>query len=307
MDRRRAMQKGVGAVCLAAGVAISHPSQAVELSASEYFLGLTLPMSGFVPPPGIYFQDTFLIYNGTRASIYTNGTPSIPATNYHLVFNIAQVAYYLDADVLGGTFGVVATIPVLRDRNSIPAAHLNESVGSISDTDYSAVLGWHAGDHNWCLVMTGFAPTGNYDPSRIVQTGLNRPALDIKGGYTFLSLQTGAEVSGALGMTFNARNNINDYQSGVELHFEWAINQHFSSGLAAGIGGFFYQQISDDYGAGDLLGPFRARVAAVGPLISYAVKVDGQEVDLSARWFHEFGAENRPQGDAFFGQLSFRL
>jgi hypothetical protein len=300
MDTRRALQKAAGAVSLAASLVATQPSLAIEMSASEYFLGLTIPMSGYVPPPGIYFQDTFLFYNGTRSS------PS-PSVNYHLVFNIAQAAYYLDADVLGGTFGVVATIPFLGDRNSIPSLNLTDDIASIVDTDYSAVLGWHAGDHNWCVVLTGFAPTGNYEPQRIVQTGLNRPALDIKGAYTYLSLQTGTEVSGALGMTFNALNTATDYQSGVELHFEWALNQHFPFGLAAGIGGYFYQQLSDDYGSGATMGPFRGRVAAVGPLLSYAFKAGAQEVDVSARWFHEFAAQNRVQGDAIFGSLSFRL
>jgi hypothetical protein len=307
MDTRRALQKAAGVACLAVSLGVTQPAQAVELGASEYFLGLVIPMSGYVPPPGIYFQDTFLFYNGTRSSVFTNGTLSSPPVNYHLVFNIAQAGYFLDADVLGGTFGVVATIPFLGDRNSVPSLNLNEDVASIVDTDFSAVLGWHAGDHNWCVVLTGFAPTGNYDPTRIVQTGLNRPALDIKGGYTFLSLQTGTEISGALGMVFNAPNTITDYQSGVELHVEWALNQHFASGLAAGIGGYFYQQLSDDYGPGATMGPFRARVAAVGPLLSYAFKAGAQEVNVSARWFHEFAAQNRSQGDAIFGSLNFRL
>ena len=165
MDTRRALQKAAVAVSLAVSLGVTQPAPAVELGASEYFLGLTLPMSGYVPPPGIYFQDTFLFYNGTQSSVFTNGTLSIPPVNHHLVFNIAQAAYFLDADVLGGTFGVVATIPFLGNRNSIPSYHVSDEIASISDTDYSAVLGWHAGDHNWCVVLTGFAPTGHYDPT----------------------------------------------------------------------------------------------------------------------------------------------
>jgi hypothetical protein len=69
--------------------------------------------------------------------------------------------------------------------------------------------------------------------------GLNRPALDIKGGYTFLSMETGTEVSAAAGVTFNLRNTATDYQSGTEFHIEGALNQHFPFGLAAGVGGFF--------------------------------------------------------------------
>ncbi|TPV99590.1 MAG: hypothetical protein USCAAHI_00987 [Beijerinckiaceae bacterium] len=300
MDVRRALRKASGAACLAASLLITRPSEAVEYGFSEYFLGLTIPMSGYIPPPGVYFSDTFLLYNATRSS------PS-PSVNYHLVFDIAQVGYFLDTEVFGATPGFVAIIPFLGARNSFPSLHESASLASISETDYSAVLGWHAGDHNWSVSLTDFAPTGNYDPGRLVQTGLNRPALDIKGAYTFLSLQTGTEISGGLGMIFNALNNATNYQSGSELHFEWALNQHFPFGLAAGVGGYFYQQLTDDYGSGDTTGPNRARAAAVGPLLSYAFKAGDQKVDLSGRWFHEFAVENRPRGDSFFASLAFRL
>jgi hypothetical protein len=44
--------------------------------------------------------------------------------------------------------------------------------------------------------------------------GLNQPAFDIKGGYTFLSTTTGFEISGAVGMTFNLRNAATDHPFG---------------------------------------------------------------------------------------------
>ncbi len=298
MNQRLALQKAFGAACLAGSLAAVYPSKAAELGIGEYFLGLTIPMSGYLPPPGIYFSNTFLLYEGSR-----------PALTANFVADIAQTAYYLDADVFGGTFGFVATIPFFGDSNSVPVSIYRQyaDISSLADTDYSAVLGWHAGDNNWCFVLTGFVPTGNYNQDRIVQTGLNRPALDFKGAYTFLSQQTGSEFSAGLGVTINALNTATDYQSGAELHFEWALNQHFPFGLAAGVGGYFYQQLTNDYGSGDTLGSFKGRVAAVGPLLSYAFKVDSQEVDLSARWFHEFAAENRTQGDMIYAQLSFRL
>jgi hypothetical protein len=308
MDKRRALQKTSGAACLAASLLVTQPSKAVEYGIGEYFLGLTIPMSGYVPAPGVYFWDTFFISHGNSERI-----------NINFRFNIAQTGYFLNTDVLGGaTLGFVATVPFIGDQNSVPASitassgvtypsRQNAGLASIGDSDYSAVLGWHAGDNNWCFVLTGFAPTGNYDPTRFVQTGLNRPALDIKGAYTFLSLQTGIEVSGALGTTFNAYNTVSNYQSGVELHFEWAINEHFSNGLAVGVGGFFYQQLTNDYGSGDTVGPNRGRAASIGPLLSYSLKVDGQEVDLSARWYHEFAVENRTRGNAIYTTIGFKL
>jgi hypothetical protein len=157
------------------------------------------------------------------------------------------------------------------------------------------------------VILTGFAPTGHFDPNDVVQTGLNHPALDLKGAYTHLSLQTGLEVTGALGLTLNAPNTATNYQSGAELHFEWAVNQHFPFGLGAGVGGYFDQQVTDDHGSGDQFGAFRGRVAAVGPLLSYALKAGAQEVDFSARWFHEFAVQNRVRGDLIYATFSFRL
>jgi hypothetical protein len=43
--------------------------------------------------------------------------------------------------------------------------------------------------------------------------------------YTYLGLRTGLELTGALGLTLNAPNTVTNYQSGAELHFEWALNQ----------------------------------------------------------------------------------
>jgi hypothetical protein len=246
-------------------------SEAVEYGFSEYFLGLTIPMSGYIPPPGVYFSDTFLLYKDSL-ELYKDSLEPKPIGQLSLSVDIAQVGYFLDTEVFGATPGFVAIIPFLGARNSFPSLHESASLASISETDYSAVLGWHAGDHNWSVSLTDFAPTGNYDPGRLVQTGLNRPALDIKGAYTFLSLQTGTGISGGLGVIFNALNTATNYQSGSELHFEWALNQHFPFGLAAGVGGYFYQQLTDDYGSGDTTGPNRARAAAVGPLLSYAFK-----------------------------------
>ena len=66
-----------------------------------------------------------------------------------------------------------------------------------------ASLGWEAGEHHWNVTLTGIAPTGHYAPDSLAIMSLNRPGVDIKGAYTFLSMQTGTEISGAVGVTFN--------------------------------------------------------------------------------------------------------
>jgi hypothetical protein len=293
-------------------------AKATELGASEYILGLVLPMSGYTPPPGVYFWDTFVLYQGAGTLFPATGSTSSTRITRNIAADIAITSWFPDFKLFGADPGFAVTVPFGSDQNTAnfsvaaplgPAQRfsLAGNIAGIADTEYSAILGWHAGEQHWNVILTGFAPTGNFVPNRLVQTGLNRPALDLKGAYTYLGLQTGIEVTGALGLTVNALNTATNYQSGAELHFEWAVNQHFPLGLSAGVGGYFYQQVTNDYGSGDQFGAFRGRVAAVGPLLGYALKAGAQEVDFSARWFHEFDVQNRVRGDLIYASFSFRL
>lgn len=319
--RRRAASR---TMCAALGVAGSlsaaRPALAAEYGFGVYGLGYGIPMSGYTPPTGVYFSDTFYLYSG-RASANVNfpfGRLTAIGLTASLITNIAAVAWYTDVKILGGTLGFAAAVPYGSDTNSAAVSFVGplgfnrqlnrrETVAAIGDTAFSAILGWEAGEHHWNMALTGIAPTGKYNPDSLAFMGLNRPALDIKGGYTFLSMETGTEVSAAAGVTFNLRNTATNYQSGDEFHFEWALNQHFLNGLAAGVGGYFYQQVTNDGGSGNGIGPFRGRDVAVGPLLAYTFKVDTQQVTISGRWFHEFDVKNRVRGDSIFASLSFPL
>ena len=90
---------------------------------------------------------------------------------------------------------------------------LTQSVWGIGDTVVAALLGWQEGNSHWNLVATGTFPTGVYDPNMIAFLGLHRPSLDVKGAYTYLNPQTGLEISGAVGITFNSINSATNYQT----------------------------------------------------------------------------------------------
>jgi hypothetical protein len=311
------LRKACGAIFLAGSLSMGEPANATELGASEYIPGLTLPMSGYTPPPGVYFVDTFALYQGSSNLFPATGSTSATRITRDIVADIAIVGWFPDIKLFGADPGFAVTVPFGSDRSTAkftiaaPTGPVERSLAgdifAIADTEFSAILGWHAGEQHWNVILTGFTPTGVFEPNRLMVTGLNRPALDLKGAYTYLGLQTGLEVTGALGLTLNAFNTATNYQSGAELHFEWAVNEHFPFGLSAGVGGYFLQQVTDDHGSGDIFGAFRGRVAAVGPLLGYALKAGAQEVDFSARWFHEFAVENRIRGDLIFASFSFRL
>jgi hypothetical protein len=303
---------------MAVGLAMAAPATATEYGLGNYQLGLVLPLAGFTPPPGVYFWDTFYLYKGS-GNLYQNGNTRNPSNvTYNIGANIGTLAWFTDATLFGGELGFANTSAYGSETTTVATPYVDalgserhattqQTVASFADTEFSAILGWRAGDQHWSLTVSGFVPTGNYDPARIAQTGLNRPSLDIKGAYTFLSLQSGLELTAALGVNVNAINNRTNYQSGAELHLEWTLAQHLPFGLAAGVGGYFYQQITNDGGPGDPNGPFRGHVAAIGPIITYTLKAGAQQVDFDARWFHEFDAYNRVRGDTIFATLGFPL
>jgi hypothetical protein len=308
------------ALILAGSAFIAPPVRATEYGLGTYLLGFSLPMAGYTPPPGIYFSDTFYLYQGS-ASANVNfpfGKNTIAGVSFNFLVNITQVAWVTDVKVLGGSLGFAALLPFGGERTSASLAFTGPlgvfrqfdrtaSIDALGDSAFAAFLGWEEGEHHWNATLTGFAPTGYYSSTELAITGLHRPGLDLKAGYTFLSLQTGIEASAAVGVTVNAINTATDYQSGAELHVEGALNEHFPFGLAVGVGGYYYQQVTADGGSGNKIGAFRGRVAAIGPLLSYTLKVGTQEITLSGRWFHDFDVIHRVQGNAVFASLSFRL
>jgi hypothetical protein len=308
------------ALCLAGGALAVQPSQAAEYALGNYLLGLSVPMSGYTPPPGVYFTDTFYFYRGTAGNSLTFPFGRVVAAGITEKFavNIATLSWFTNADFLGATFGLAATVPYGRVKVAADASFTGPLLGTVTanraDTAtgfgqpvFSAILGWEQGFNHWNLNVSGFVPAGDYDPNTLAFVSLNRPSVDVKGAYTWLDMRTGTELSIALGATFNMANTATNYTTGTELHLEFAWQQHLPNGISFGVGGYYYQQVTGDSGTGDIVGSFEGRVAALGPMIGYTFKVGETPLNLSARWFEEFDVRNRVTGHSIFATLTIPL
>jgi len=60
-----ASQTMSAALCLAGSLSVTRPALAVEYGIGDYLLGFAIPTSGYTPPPGIYFSDTFYLFQGS--------------------------------------------------------------------------------------------------------------------------------------------------------------------------------------------------------------------------------------------------
>jgi len=220
---------------------------------------------------------------------------------------MAVPTYVLSTPVLGGQAAVGVTALVGRVKVDVNGTLTGPGGGTLSgsrsdsltnagDLFPTASLKWNRGVHNFMVYSMGGVPVGAYDKNRLANLGLNHWSLDGGGGYTYLDEKSGREFSAVLGFTKNFENNATDYKSGVDGHLDWAASQFLSEQAHVGLVGYVYKQLTGDSGSGATLGNFKSQVSAVGPQAGYFFKVGEQKWYLNVKAFHEFNAQNRPEG-----------
>ena len=218
--------------------------------------------------------------------------------------------YTFATPVLGGQLAVGVTGIVGRSAASIDGTlttaagpfvttrmgSIGDSLTSVGDLYPQATLKWNAGVHNFMTYITGDIPVGAYDPTRLANIGIGHGAVDSGGGYTYFNPVTGHEFSAVAGFTYNLKNQDTQYQNGIDFHIDWGASKFLSKQVFVGLVGYYYQQITDDFGQNPALGGFRSRVVGVGPQIGYLFPVGNLQGYVNLKGYGEFDATNRPSG-----------
>jgi len=221
------------------------------------------------------------------APSYTFATPVLGG---QLAVSLASI-YGRSTASIAGTLTVGAG-PLVATRMGM----LEDALTSYGDLIPTATLRWNSGVNNFMTYVMGDIPVGDYDPTRLANTGLGHGAIDVGAGYTYLNPATGNEFSGVAGFTYNLKNQDTQYQSGIDFHFDWGASHFLSKQVFVGLVGYAYQQITDDFGQPPALGGFRSRVLGIGPQIGYIFPMDGMQGFLGLKGYGEFDAVNRPSG-----------
>jgi len=299
----------------------TQPVFAAEGGSSFYLLGQRGQGAGILPPvEGVFFSLPNYIYSGDASA--SRGLPIGGAITFGVdadVFLTMPTAIWVTpADLLGGDLAFSGTFVYGNSDVSAKLAlgipdiiqrevALSDDEWAVGDPVFGALLGWHGENYNYTFAATLNVPVGSYDAGSLANVALNRWAFDITTAGTWLFAQKSIELSGALGFTFNGENDDTKYDTGTEFHLEAAFFYHFSEAFIIGINGYHYQQITGDSGAGATLGDFEGRVSALGPGVSGTFKVGPAPIAWSLRYFHEFNAKNRLEGDAGWLTISLPL
>lgn len=306
------------------------PAQSAEYAKGIYLLGSTTSMAGFVPPPGTYLAEIKYFYSGDASGSAAAGVTlnqlganiaveSDINVDAKIVIDVPTALWVAPQKVLNGNVGFGVLVPIgWQDISADVSAIANltlpngrtfsrgaqfgidDDTFSFGDPLLTAFLGWHRGNLHWKVAGLLNIPVGVYSENNLANMGFNRWAFDAAASVTWLDPQTGLEISGTAGFTFNGENPDTDYRTGTEFHVEWALMQNFSKSFGVGLVGYHYQQVSGDSGAGARLGDFKGRVTALGPNINYNFAVGKIPVSTSVRYLREFNTKNRLEGDTGF-------
>ncbi|TRL34029.1 SphA family protein [Rhizobium straminoryzae] len=284
---------------LSVAMLLSTPAGAVEQGGTITPMGVTDFGAGMLPPSSPY--GTF----GIRSTYYSasslrDGSGREIPNDFHLDVETVALAYFYmtDLQLFGARLGFGGVLPLMNisGRLNVPTPggplELSGDDFGLGDAQIMPLLlAWDTPPN--LFITAGLQiqmPTGSYSTSNAFNTGVNHWTFTPVIGATYIS-DTGFEISTQANLNFNTTNTDTNYRSGIEYKQEFAVGQHIDA-WTLGVGGYAYQQISDDKGPGAGDGN-RARVFAAGPAISY-FKPGLPLVTLHA--YKEFGAENRAEG-----------
>lgn len=272
---------------------IGSAAQATEGGGGVYPNGNENYLAGAVPPPGTYFLTYASHYDAS--TLKDNSGNKIP-----LNFNVQADAVALrvvkvtDQQIFGGQLLFHAVAPLVNLK--VKVGTNDASTSGLADMVFGTGLAYHASDklhYVWAVDVS--APTGSYDSTKMANLGRNYWNVEPVFALTYVQ-PTGFNADVKVMYDFNGINSATNYRSGQELHADYSAGWALGNGWTVGVGGFVYQQITDDQENGATLADKKGRAYAIGPSIKYD---GGKGWFLTAKFEQEFGVVNRAEGSTF--------
>lgn len=281
---------------VAAVLAMAGSVRATEGGGGAYPNGAEGFMSGAVPPPGNYLIDYSLYYTADKF-LDGNGDELLPNFDLLVAGNIVRLLHVTKTHVLGGLWAQQIFVPFLYVDVDHPMLGQDDQFGLGDIIVDPAVIAWHSGKFFVAGGVDVYVPVGQYDAADLANLGRNYWTFEPVLACSYLD--AGYDLSAKVMYDYNLQNPDTDITSGDEFHVDFAAGKAFKRVWKAGVGGFYYQQLSDDeYPAGTPLEAQlgKGRQTALGPEVTYRKG----NLSFTGKYQVEFDTENRPEGDRFW-------
>ena len=213
----------------------------------------------------------------------------------------AQPAPPPDTKQAGGQLAAEVRVGDKKNRTQAEVSALphgadpgeSNSMGGFTDPSPTLGLAWTIGAHTWTTNFTGATPLGSYDNKQLSNKGVGHGMID--AGYTYLDQENGREFSVTMGATYNFENTNTIYRTGIDSHLDWTMSQLLFARWKAGVGGYVNYQLSGDNRVA-APGPFKSKVASIGPQLGYMFTIAGLPAYANVRGFWEFWSSDGLHG-----------
>ncbi|MFT7004783.1 MAG: hypothetical protein ACJAWW_002148 [Sulfurimonas sp.] len=293
-----------GLVATAFAATLGTGLQATEGGGGAYPNGAEGFMSGAVPPPGFYYLNYLTNYSAD--ALIDNNGDEIGDFKLSATANVSRFVYTSPYKIFGGYWGAQLLIPLVTISGSLDVGGskiFDETDTGLGDIVIDPFLvSWHSKNWHQAIGLDIILPTGSYDKNNNVNIGRNYYTFEPIYAVTYIS-DSGWEVSGKFLYDFNTENDDTNYKSGEEFHFDYTVGKHINKEWAVGIGGYYYQQITDDKQNGTTIENNKGKVLAVGPQVQY----NYGKLSFIGKYQIETNVKNRPKGNKAWFKLILPL
>lgn len=256
-----------------------------------------------LPPPGLYGMTWYQHYSAD--AVRGNGgevvTPSTFKVNANAI--VPRVVYVTPMVVAGASLGVQAILPIVNLDVNV-ASGVQQSKTGFGDMTFGPVLGWHLSEKlHSVLALDIYAPTGAYKKGDVANIGRNHWALQPVLGFSYIQPH-GFNADLKTMWTYNFKNDDTDYKDGKELIVDYSAGWGVGGGWTLGVGGYYYQQLTNDSQNGATIDNNKGRAVAFGPSVRYD---SGKGWFITAKYQDEMAVRNRADGAAFWVKAVFPL
>lgn len=290
------------ALALAAGLVAATGAQATEGGGSIYPVGVENFGCCALPPPGLYGMvyaqhytaDTLRDDNGDRVAI--------PGFKVRANVVAPRLVWMTNEQVAGGGLAFHAIVPVVNLK--VSAAGLSQTKNGLGDIDLGTAVAWHHSPQLHTLAGVDlFLPTGEFDKKDLANIGRNYWTVQAIYGVSYLN-RAGWNADAKIMYNFNDKNRDTDYRSGQELIVDYSAGWGFGNGWTAGVGGYLYQQTTNDRAPAGAAKSEKGRAFSIGPSVRYD---SGKGWFATVKYEQEMSVRNRAEGEALWFKAVFPI
>jgi hypothetical protein len=277
---------------------------------SIYPLGVENYTCCALPPPGVYGMvfGGHLELDKVRDNNGNNLVGTALPSDFKITVNavVPRFVWITPIKVGDASLGFHGIFPIVNKK--VTAGGSSNSNTGLGDITFGPVLGWHHSQNlHSVLALDIHAPTGDYSTAaNAVNLGVNHWAFQPVLGVSYID-PNGLNADLKTMYTYNFENDKTKYKNGQELTFDYSVGWGFGNGLTAGVGGYYYQQITQDTNSGAAYGGTvndKARAFAIGPSIRYD---SGKGWFVTAKYTVDSNVRNYTEGNAFWVKAVFPL